>query len=587
MEARPTRWEGLNNPERFRTCEQCGTCSSACPLTGLRDFNVRRILRHVELERIDAVTHSPLPWFCTTCGRCETACPNGIPILDIIRSLRSRCSDSYVPEETPPCIKACPAGINVAAYVRWIAQGKPEEAYRVILEKVAFPGVLGRVCTHPCETQCRRAEVNEAVSICALKRYAADTVGDPTGVRGPIERENGHRVAVIGSGPAGLTAAYELRKRGYRVTVFEALPVAGGMLAVGIPSYRLPRAVLQREIDAILRLGVELKLNTPVGEKPSLQDLRDEGYEAIFVAIGAHQGRRLGLEGEEAEGVIHAVDFLRRVALGEAIELGQKVVVIGGGYTAIDAARMAWRLGAKEVTILYRRTRKEMPAQDEEVREAEREGIRIEYLTAPTRILTREGKLWGIECCRMKLAEPDESGRPRPIPVKDSSFVIEADQVITAISQSPDLSWFAEKWGKRSVGGTLDVDPVTLRTEEEGIFAGGDVVGGPGTVIEAIASGKKAALSIDRYFGGKGQDEVNEACVSLDDYSGKRDEGFADLKRIHPPTLAPSERRQNRDEVVRCFTAEQAMMEAKRCLQCDLEWALAKRLRDRGNGLSE
>lgn len=585
MDAQARRLEGLANPESFRTCEQCGTCSAACPLTGLKDFNIRRILRHVELERIDPVTHSALPWSCTTCGRCETACPNGIPILDIVRSLRALCTDSFFPERIPPCVKACPAGIHVPAYVRWIAQGRPEEAYRVVLEKVAFPGVLGRVCHHPCEAQCRRAEVNEAISICALKRYAADKVEDPVQAITRIEKENGHKVAVIGSGPAGLTAAYELRRRGYQVTIFEALPVAGGMLAVGIPSYRLPRPVLQREIDAILALGVELRLNTRVGQEPSLQDLRDEGYEAILIAIGAHQGRSLGLPGEEASGVLHAVDFLRRVALGEGVDVGGRVVVIGGGYTAVDAARTAWRLGAKEVTILYRRTRKEMLAQEEEVEEAEKEGVRIEFLAAPTQLLVNEGRLWAVECCRMRLAECDESRRPRPIPLDGSSFVVEADRAILAISQSPDLSWVSEKWGKRTRQGTLAVDPFTLRTDGEGIFAGGDVVGGGGTVIEAIASGKRAALSIDRYLGGKGLEEVFEEGVPAGEYSGKRSEGFADQKRVHPLTIPPSERRDPAKEVIRGFTDEQALLEAGRCLQCDLEWALARKLKERGGSL--
>ncbi len=394
---------------------------------------------------------------CKACGDCVKVCPVKIP-NDYEQGLVTRAAiyqlfaqampSAYGIDKkgTPPCRATCPIHVNAQGYIALISVGKFEEALALVRQKNPFPGITGRICTHPCESVCRRKDVERAVAIDGLKRFVSDfEKEDKTDLTVP--EENGKKVAIVGAGPAGLLAAYDLRKMGYGVTLFEALPVAGGMLAVGIPEYRLPRTVLNKEIGYLLRMGVELKLNTPIGPNLTLQDLKAQGYEAIFIATGAHQSRKLGLEGEEAQGILHAVDFLRKVALGESVKTGEKVVVVGGGNAAIDAARTAFRLGAKEVTIAYRRTRAEMPAQEEEIEEAEHEGIKMEYLTAPTRLLIENGKIKGMECCRMELGDLDESGRPRPVPIPGSEFKIEADTIIPAISQSSDLSFLNKKDG--------------------------------------------------------------------------------------------------------------------------------------------
>jgi len=457
--------------------------------------------------------------------------------------------------------------VNAQGYIALISVGKFEEALALIRMKNPFPGITGRICTHPCESACRRKEVEQPIAIDGMKRFVSDfEKEDKTDLSVPPE--NGKKVAIVGSGPAGLLAAWDLRKMGYEVTIFEALPVAGGMLAVGIPEYRLPRTVLNKEIDYLRRMGVEIRLNTPIGKDLSLQDLKRQGYDAIFIATGAHVSRKLGLEGEEASGVIHAVDFLRHVNLGQPVKLGEKVVVIGGGNAAIDAARTAYRLGAKEVTIAYRRTRNEMPAQPEEIDEAEHEGIKIEYLTAPVKLLIEKGTIRGVECQRMALGEPDESGRPRPIPIPGSEFTIEANTLIPAISQEPDLSFLDEKDGVQiNRWGNIEVDPLTLETGQMGIFAGGDAVTGPQTYIDAMAAGRKAAISIDRYLNGE------DLRIGREAEGPKKDYVLADIEEIPCRPRAslvtlPLQKRRSFDEACLGIREEDVIREAERCLQC-------------------
>ncbi len=562
--------EKLRDAAVIAACEQCGCCSSACPLTGKNDFNIRRIIRHVQLDFVDEMADSPLPWFCATCARCEEACPNSVEILAGIRALRGLSPPERVPEG-PPCTFACPANVDVPGYLRLIAQGKVDEAYALILEKVPFPGVLGRVCTHPCEDACKREEVNTPIAICSLKRYAADNESGSWRKALRVKDDTAHKVAIIGAGPAGLTAAFYLRKKGHQITVFEALPEPGGMMRFGIPDYRLPKDILRAEIKRIEDIGVEIRTNTKVD---SIEKLFEEGYNAAFLAIGAHQGLSIGVDGEDSPRVMEGVTFLREVSLGKRVALGNRVAVIGGGNAAIDSARTALRLGAKEVTVIYRRTRAEMPASPEEIDDALTEGVKIHFLAAPSRIISQDGKV-ELECIRMQLGTMDASGRPRPEPIKGSEFTISFDTIIAAIGQRPEVPrQFDLATGQ---GNVIQVDPDTLATSREGVFAGGDAVTGPASVIEAIAAGRRAASSIDKLLGGNGNiEETLWERPAPEPYTGRRDKGFADLCRVEMPKIPISEAHHSFAEVELGLDTNQAATEAKRCLQCDLELILGR-----------
>jgi NADH-quinone oxidoreductase subunit F len=386
----------------------------------------------------------------------------------------------------------------------------------------------------------------------------------------PMKPRKPERVAVIGAGPAGLTAAYELVREGYHVTVFEALPVAGGMMAVAIPEYRLPKKILQAEIDNILKLGVELKLNTRVNDVDSLFK---EGYKAVFISCGAHKGDKMGIPGEDVEGVFDAIEYLRELSLGKKPQIGKKVAVIGGGNSAIDAARASMRQGAQDVHILYRRERRDMPALDEEIEAAEKEGIHVDCLTAPTKVLSQNGKVTGLECVRMELKGFDSSGRRTPSPLAGSEYTMAVDTVIEAIGQRPDTS-FIKDGVKMAKGGTITADPRTLATDKPGVFAGGDAVTGPKTVIWAVAAGQRAATSIKRYLQGKPLSPF----VERDGYEpievpqiAPTEEEVKEKARMHSAELAPKERKSSFKEVALAFRPAEAKEEASRCLRCDLE----------------
>jgi NADPH-dependent glutamate synthase beta subunit-like oxidoreductase len=586
--------EKFNDVSMFRTCEQCGCCSSACPITGLNGFNVRRIIRHVELDLVDEIADTPYPWSCTTCGRCEGVCPNGIAILDIIRPLRSMSPEEFVPEGPAPCTNACPAGIDVPGYIRLIAQGKEKEAYQLILERVPFPGILGRVCTHPCEDSCRRGEVNQAISICALKRFAADKAGGlPEGVR-DVADDTGHRVAVIGAGPAGLTAAFYLRKKGHQVTIFEARPRAGGMMRYGIPYYRLPEEVLEREIDHVLGLGMRLETGRILGKDFDLGQLKEEGFEAVFMALGLHRSRRIELEGAGLDHVLWGIDFLIDLNSGKGISLKDRVLVVGGGNVAVDVALSALRVGAKEVTLACLESREEMPANPWEIEIAVEEGVSLMPSWGPHRIIGKDGRVTGVELVRCT-AVFDAQGNFCPA-FDATKETVEADQVILAIGQTADLSCLGSKDPLKVEKDLIVADPESQETGLPGIFAGGDVVTGPGTIIQAIAAGRRAAGAIDRYLGGdgniiegrrqkaasgpEGPPARREGGTGGQEYDGKREKGFADLGRVETPTLSLSERHKGFLEVELCLSDDQARMEARRCLQCDLELALARKAQD-------
>lgn len=509
---------------------------------------------------------------CTGCGECVPNCPVEVPNeFDLGLSKRKaiyRLYDQAVPSafaidkrEVPPCKIACPVHTSVQGYIALIAQGKLQEALDLIRRDNPFPAICSRVCTHPCESKCKRGEVDEPLAIRSLKRFVTDRA-EPIPPEKP-ESKYDEKVAIIGAGPAGLTAAHDLAKLGYKVTIFESSPVLGGMLHVGIPKYRLPKDVLKKEIDYILSLGVVVKTNTTIGRDLRLSDLMKNGYKAVFLAIGAQKSQKLNIEGEGLKGVFPGLSFLRKVNLNEVKRVEGRVAVIGGGNTAIDAARSALRLGASEVFIVYRRTKDEMPAIPSEVKEAEREGVKLIFLASPIRILGENGTVKSVECIRMKLGEPDESGRRRPIPIKGSEFILRVDILIPAIGQIPDLSPFADVG--IAEGRKLTVDPDTLATSHPAIFAGGDVVTGPASVIDAIAAGKKAAVSIHGYLRGEVlKKKPKEAKVEVGQVPTK----IEPKKRQRMPGLSIAERKGNFDEIELGFDREMALEEASRCLNC-------------------
>ncbi len=467
-----------------------------------------------------------------------------------------------------PCSLACPAGINVQGYVQMVKEGKYKEALNIIMEELPLPGVLGRICPHGCEDACRRCEVDEPVAIRDLKRLAADQF-DPRNIKIDCLPQRDEKIAIIGSGPAGLSAAYHLAKKGIKATIYEALPEAGGMLRVGIPDHRLPRDILDKEIELITNLGVDIKLNTPLGPDLTVDKLLEDGCKCVYLAVGAHKGIELGAPGEKAEGVRQGVNFLRELNLSGKVAVGKKVAIIGGGNVAIDVARAAVRLNAEEVSIVYRRTRAEMPAWEEEIQAAEAEGVKFTYLSAPQEVLTRDGKAIGVRCIRMELGEPDSSGRRRPVPIPGSEYDIEIDQLIPAIGQRPDLSAIEEvtdleftRWG------TIEVDPVTYATGSEGVFAGGDVQTGPWVAIGAIAAGRETAESIIRYLDGKDMAEGREP-ISKDNPEYRPIPIDAPIKkRAKASELAEKDRVGNFKEVELGLSEDSGKEEAHRCLNC-------------------
>lgn len=560
------------------------------------------------LEKIDRGYHADIrvgstfvDWErCTDCGECEKVCPvevpgtshraiwrqpNGVPDVFAIEKLGQA-----------PCSHACPGGIHVQGYVALIAQGRFGEALALIREAIPLPSVCGRVCHHPCEANCRRTDVDGAIPIRILKRFVADReLADgkqPSLLERKQKAENrgqGRKVAVIGSGPAGLTVAAELAIAGYGVTIFEALPVAGGMLAVGIPSYRLPKDILEMEIAAIESLGVEIRLNSPLclsGENgPTIEFLLADGYEAVFLGVGAHKSMELRIPGEDLEGVVPGTHLLKAINLSHQVEdprwqryledalaggRATRAAVIGGGNTAMDAARSLRRLGLEHVDVLYRRSREEMPAIPEEIEDAEKEGVRIHYLVSPVQIVGQAGRVSGVECVRNELAEPDDSGRRRPVPVPGSEFMVAADLVVPAIGQRPNLDFVSAGGGLEVTRrGTLRVDPVTRMTSMAGVFAAGDAIDQPASVIDAIGAAKRAAAAIDAYLRG----------ISVEEAAGDKREApvverpLSEAERLPRPrrpvpTIDADKRQSSFDEVERSLDEDWAVEEASLCLAC-------------------
>jgi heterodisulfide reductase subunit A len=511
---------------------------------------------------------------CTGCNECAKVCP--VELYSEFNENMGKRKAIYIPfpqaipnkytidnRGYPPCRFACPAGVNAQGYVALISQGKFKESLEVVRRTMPFAGVLGRVCTHPCELDCERGKFDESISIRVLKRFVADYEMKAGREKlTTIKKTKKEKVAVIGSGPAGLACAYDLIREGYAVTVFEALAEAGGLLRYGIPEYRLPKGVVDNDISYIQELGVEIKTNSPVKD---FGEVFNQGYSAIFVGTGAWASQKMGIPGEESKGVIHALDFLRMVNSGVEMKLGSSVAVIGGGNAAIDAARASLRLGAKEVTVVYRRSQAEMPAIKTEIEEAEREGIKFHFLAAPVKILSKNGQLSAMEYIKMELGEPDASGRRRPVPIKGSEFTMDVDNCIIAIGQSVDKEMLPKDLGYTGWG-TLEVDPITLQTNLDGVFAGGDVVSGPADVVVAVAAGKEAAISIDRYL--RGVSLTEERKITPKKVENVSKEGVLPAARSAMPMLKTSERQGSFAEVEQGYDEKTAIEEAKRCLNC-------------------
>ena len=542
-------------------------------------------IEHIEGEegnfQIRLLQHSRYidPDKCTGCGDCAGVCPVSLPD-EFNEKLGSRAATyltypQSVPrvyaiekKDRPPCISACPANINVQGYVAMVKAGKYKEAIEIIMKDMPLPGILGRVCVRFCEEQCRRSEVDEPVSIKELKRFAADQV-DILSLPVPEITPKKEKVAIIGSGPSGLAAAYFLALDGYKSTIFEALDVAGGMLAVGIPEFRLPREILNTEIENIKRFGVEIKTNSPIGKGRAIDDLIEEGYKAVYIATGAHKGMKLNIPGEDDYKTFYqCAPWLREVNSGNIKEIKGKVIILGGGNAAIDAARVSLRLGADEVHIVYRRGRNEMPADPFEVEEAIAEGIKLHTLITPKAVIGENGNLKGLECLKNRLGDPDSSGRRRPVPIEGSEFFIPSDHIIAAIGQTLDKSFAANlKDIEFSDYDLLTVNPDTLETKKGGVFAGGDVVTGPKTVIEAIAHGKQAAASISAYLKGE-EIPSSEKASSQEKIYKPIDIEEPKIARAKVPTLQVSERIRNFKEANLSMDDETAKREAARCLDC-------------------
>ena len=516
---------------------------------------------------------------CVKCNVCLGRFNRGLQIRCPINPNSGR--ERYIPRYhrppakivQPPCENTCPAHLDIQNYVLMTSRGRFEEALDKIRKLTPLYGILGRVCHRPCEAVCNRKEIDEPIAINAIKRFVADYELSNGGRKlEQAARTKKEAVAVIGSGPAGLTAAYDLVKMGYGVTVFEALSVPGGAMAVGIPEFRLPRDILKAEIEAIQQTGVEIRLNSPIGKDGlKMNDLWHQGYKAVFVAAGAHKAAKLGIPNEDVKGVVDGATWLKEVNLGKKVKIGKKVVVLGGGNVAIDSARVALRLGAEEVTIAYRRTQEEMPAIKDEIGEAEKEGVKFHFLSSPCKIFCDKNGCTGVECFVMELGEADDSGRRAPLYVAGSEFNIEADMIISAVGQTPDLSFLPEKTTLQVWQGERLVVDKYMATNTPGIFAGGDAVTGPASVIEAIAAGKKAAVSIDCYMTGKPYAEVEpEGPIA----SMKDDQMKWHLREIEKdpraamPVLDIKERKACFKEVQQGLSREESVREARRCTTC-------------------
>jgi len=556
-------------------CSGCHSCEVACKQEHGLGVGPR-VVRVIE----KAPNFKPL--FCHHCKEpdCALACPEDAitkdPETGVVLHDKEKCTGcNAVPnksgaekQQTSPCKAECPAHIDVQGYVNLAAKGKFEEALALIKKASPFPSICGRVCHHPCESNCSRGDIDASVGIHGIERFIADLDLNADKRYMPrIKDKKEDKVAIFGSGPAGLTCAYYLAIKGYPVTVFEKAGELGGMLTTGIPSYRLPSKVVEAEIQHIRDIGVTMKTNVEIGTDVTVAQLRQEGYKAFFVGVGTQECIALGIEGEDLDGVFPGLDYLRRVNQGQQVALGKNVAVIGGGNAAMDAVRSARRMGAENAFIIYRRGLEEMPANSEEIEECQQEGISINTLTQPVRFIGENGQVKAIECLKMQLTEPDESGRRKPEPVAGSEFTIEVDNAISALGQEADWSCLTDECAcTLSDWGTMNVDPLTLQSDDPDIFAGGDAVRGPQSIIEAIADGKQAAISIDFFI--KGRDLKLGREAQLKTITNPQKEVYNKIDPVQMPLLDARERVNNFDEVQQGLTEEMVIQEAKRCINC-------------------
>ncbi|MFQ6083717.1 MAG: FAD-dependent oxidoreductase [Candidatus Aminicenantia bacterium] len=553
----------------YNLCIGCTRCVRICE--NVRGVGALGIVYQNEKVIVGTIGPSLKESGCKFCGACVEICPTGALMDADIKTMEE---SAFV-----PCKYACPAGIDVPRYIHLIADEKFSQAATVIREKVPFPSILGYICHHPCEEECRRGQLNEPIAICALKRFVIEKqeAGSKKQEQENIERgfipvrrsgkqeERSKRVAIVGSGPAGLTSAYYLANLGHSVTVFESQPEPGGMLRYGIPDYRLPKHILKNEINEILDQNIKLKTNYPIR---NINDLKNQGWDAIYLAYGAQLSKKLDIEGVKFEGVLWGLDFLRDINLKKKIEVKEKVTIIGGGNVALDVALTILRLGSKEVQIACLESREEMPAFEWEIQEVLEEDIILNTSWGPKRIVGDGSNVKGVELVRCTSVF-DEQGNFRP--EYDPSIIkyIDSDMVILAIGQEVDLSLLENSSIKLTEKGTVQVNE-NLETSVPGVFAGGDVVSGPSSVIEAIALGRKAAISIDKYLGGNGV--IYKELVELKELSpwlGK-EESFADKSRVKMPTFLLKKRKKSFDLIELGFDEQMAIQEAKRCLRCDL-----------------
>ncbi len=556
--------------------ESCGKCPP-CRIGTKRMLEIlERITqgKGVESDIDDLINLGEMIKQAALCGLGQTA-PN--PVLSTIRHFRNE-YEAHIREKRceaavcgslfrAPCEHTCPVGLDVSGYAALIGQKKFDEAFELIMEKNPLPGICGRVCTHPCESKCRRGQLDDPIAIRTLKRFATDYAENKSKKKAAAVKLALTKgpVAVIGSGPAGLTAAYFLAKKGYKVTVFEKNPIAGGMLTTGIPSYRLPRNVVEQDIARITELGVEIKTNSEIKD---IDKLLSDGFKAVFVGVGTQKSMTMGVAGEDLKGVYPGLEFLRDFNLGKEVAAGAKCAVIGGGNTAIDASRTLLRLGAKEVYLLYRRTYDEMPAAKEEVDEAIKEGVKMSFLVAPVEI-KGDGKVEKIACKRMSLGEFDKSGRRRPVAVDGSDYEIDVDMVVPAIGQASDIDWLKDDQIKINRG-SIEVDQYTMATGKAGVFAGGDIVGQEYTVVWAMRNGARAAGEIDKYLGGDGKfAEKMRFKSGVPTIQPTVGEEFVEQPRDHQKMLAYKKRAGNFEETELGYTEAVAVKEARRCLRCD------------------